>query len=499
MREEIFDFARSEDKDANSPEKMAKLKELHLAKAKRNGASDEALAAIDDYYAEMGERIRRVEQDRLAAEPSHLTDLLNFAERAWRRPLTDAEQDELRGFYRSLRDGDELTHEEALRDTLASVLLSPNFCYRCDLAADGAGPQRLSDYALASRLSYFLWSSLPDEELLARAAAGDLHEPEVLLGQTRRMLRHEKIRGLAVEFGGNWLDFRRFEEHSSVDRERFPQFTPELRQAMFEEPVRFLVDVLQNNRPVLELLQAEHTFVNPVLARHYGMPDSRGQSDADWVRVENAGEFGRGGLLPMAVFQTKNSPGLRTSPVKRGYWVVRRLLGEHIPPPPPTVPELPKDEAQLGELTLPQLLARHRSDKACSGCHQRFDAIGLAFEGYGPIGERRTLDLGGKPVQTSAEFPDGGVGQGLAGLRRYLRERREDEFVDNLCRKLLSYALGRGLLLSDEQLIAAMKTRLAADDHKIQNAVEAIVLSKQFQYQRGNDLPQPPSEGPRHE
>src|SRR5262249_41706046 len=155
----------------------------------------------------------------------------------------------------------------------------------------------------------------------------------------------------------------------------------------------------------------------------------------DWVKVEDARPFGRGGLLPMSVFLTKNSPGLRTSPVKRGYWVVRRMLGEHIPAPPPEVPELPKDEAKLGERTLPQLLAQHRSHKACAGCHQRFDSLGLAFEAYGPIGERRTLDLGGRPVDARATFPDGSYGTGVDGLRRYLVEKRKDEFVDNLCRK----------------------------------------------------------------
>src|SRR5262249_6859564 len=156
--------------------------------------------------------------------------------------------------------------------------------------------------------------------------------------------------------------------------------------------------------------------------------------------IEDAHPYGRGGLLPMAVFLTKNAPGLRTSPVKRGYWVVRRVLGEQIPPPPPTVPELPKDEANLGELTLPQLLARHRQDPACAGCNRPFDSVGLVFEDYGPIGERRSKDLGGKPVQTGATFPDGKEREGLAGLREYLRERRQDDFVDNLCKKLLSYA-----------------------------------------------------------
>src|SRR5205085_11048640 len=160
-----------------------------------------------------------------------------------------------------------------------------------------------------------------------------------------------------------------------------------------------------------------------------------------WVQVDEAHRYGRGGLLPMAVFLTRNSPGLRTSPVKRGYWVARRMLGEHIPAPPPEVPELPKDEAKLGEQTLPQLLARHREHKACAGCHQRFDSIGLAFEGYGPIGERRTRDLGGRPVETKATFPDGSDRTGLDGLRHYLGTKRQDEFVDNLCRKLFAYAL----------------------------------------------------------
>ena len=219
----------------------------------------------------------------------------------------------------------------------------------------------MSDHALASRLSYFLWSSMPDEELLAHADADDLHEPAVLVAQARRMLRDPRVRGLATEFAGQWLAFRRFEEHNGVDRERFAGFTNELRQAMYEEPVRFFVDLAGRDGSVLDLLDADHTFVNPILAKHYGMPDLGASVGPDeWVRVDGARRYGRGGLLPMAVFLTANSPGLRTSPVKRGYWVVRRVLGEHIPAPPPEVPELPKDEAKTGELSLPQLLARHR-------------------------------------------------------------------------------------------------------------------------------------------
>ena len=159
------------------------------------------------------------------------------------------------------------------------------------------------------------------------------------------MLKDERVRGLATEFAGNWLDFRRFENHNSVDRERFPSFTNDLREAMFEEPVRFFVDLIRNDRSVLDLLYGNYTFVNPVLAKHYGMPEVERRAD-HWVRVDDAGRYGRGGLLPMSVFLTQNSPGLRTSPVKRGYWVVRRVLGEVIPPPPPVVPELPEDEAK---------------------------------------------------------------------------------------------------------------------------------------------------------
>ena len=382
-----------------------------------------------------------------------------------------------------MREKDGLSHEDAVHDTIVSVLMSPHFCYRVDLPGAGSGVRPLSDYDLASRLSYFLWASMPDAELMARAAAGDLHRPEVLVKQARRMLRDDRVRGLATEFGGNWLDFRRFEEHNSVDRTRFKTFNDELRRSMFEEPVRFFIDLVRNDRSVREFLDAKYTFVNPSLARHYGMPEPKLGKDG-WVRVDDARAYGRGGLLPMAVFLTKNSPGLRTSPVKRGYWVVRRLLGENIPAPPANVPELPDDEAKLGEVTLRQALARHRADKSCAGCHARFDAIGLAYEGYGPVGEFRTKDLGGRPVETRATFPGGGEGTGLDGLRAYVVERRGEEFIDNLCRKLLAYALGRSLLPSDDETIEIMHTRLAADGDRFGSLVESIVTSPQFRNRR---------------
>jgi hypothetical protein len=498
MQGEEFDFARSEDKDSTSETKIKQLAEAYLAKARRNGGTGAAIEAIEDYFKNISTDIRQVEQTRLAAELKQLQVLKLFAERAERHPLSSVEKDDLLAFYRTLRERDGLDHEEAIRDTVVSLLMSPSFCYRVDLTQSSVAASRksaatlkwkaepLSDYALASRLSYFLWSSMPDAELLARAKAGELHRPRMLLAQTRRMLQDERVRRLAIEFGGNWLDFRRFEEHNAVDRERFKTFSNELRLAMFEEPIRFFVDVIHRDRSVLDFLNASDTFVNPVLARHYGMVDLDFRSD-EWRRVENASRYERGGLLPMAVFLTKNAPGLRTSPVKRGYWVVRRLLGEQIPPPPPKVPELPSDEKDLGELTLREVLARHREDKSCASCHARFDGLGLVFEGYGPIGERRLYDLGGRPVDTRASFPGGSEGTGIDGLRRYVNEHRQQDFLDNFCRKLLAYALGRTLLLSDDVIIDTMLAKLAANHNRFSSLVETIVGSPQFLTRRIHD------------
>ena len=489
MRSPEFDFARAEDKAAASSEMIRRLGEVYRAKAARSKASDEALGAIDVFFVEIDDQIRRVEADRLAAEPIHVRGLQDLAQRAFRRPLSAEERDGIAAFYADLRKVDGLGHEDAVRDSLVGILMSPHFCYRVDPAeSTGEGPTRpLTGHGLASRLSYFLWSSLPDDELLALAGSGELKRPEVLATQARRMLLDPRARALGTEFLGNWLDFRRFEGHNSVDRGRFPSFDDTLRRSMFEEPVRFFLDVVRQDRSILTLLDADHSFVNPSLARHYGMPPLEGGPDA-WSRVEGARSYGRGGLPSMAVFLTQNSPGLRTSPVKRGYWVARRLLGEDIPAPPANVPDLPVDEAKA-ERTLRQSLEIHRADAACAGCHVRFDPIGLAFEGYGPIGELRERDLGGHPVDTRADFPGGFAGEGLAGLRAYLKSRRQADFVDTFCRKLLAYGLGRGLKASDDATLEAMHARLSADDHRFGGLVEAIVTSPQFRYKRVDGSP----------
>ncbi|MFM7189031.1 MAG: DUF1592 domain-containing protein [Armatimonadota bacterium] len=515
-RDAEFNFAKSEDRKCASSASIVKFKELYLAKAKRKNATPETLAAYAAYFDRSTAAIEREDQARKDAEPLHRKALIDFAAKAWRRPLTAAEVKDLQTTYASLTAKDGLSHEDAIRDSIIRILLSPNFLYRVDLDADletialgnnaftlasnisqqlkyapKQSQKPLTDYALASKLSYFLWSSMPDAELMKLAAAGKLHEPAVLAAQTKRMVKDPRIKALAVEFGGNWLDIRRFEEHSAVDRERFPSFDDNLRQAMFDEPVRFIMDGLQSNNSVLDWLYGKHTFVNGPLAKHYGMDDIKlnGQNLNDpnqWVRIDDAQRWNRGGILTMATFLTKNASGLRTSPVRRGYWVVKRVLGEYIPPPPAVVPELPKDEKALGDRTLRQALSQHRDNPACSGCHARFDSYGLVFEGFGPIGELRKFDQGGKPVDTAAPFPGGIEKSGVAGLQEYIKGKRQQDFLDTFGRKLTTYALGRTLQPSDDNLLANIQTRLRTTDYKIGSMIEAIVTSRQFRYRRAS-------------
>jgi len=477
---------RPPDKAVTDPAVIFGLMDDFVAKALADPRNDPgAPEAIRYHFNRINDTLRALERMHAEAEPHHLEALLRFAARAYRRPLTRSEVEDIRKYYDGLRNTEGLTHEEAMRESIVSVLMSPKFSYRIDLTdsqpaptSSSAASRPLAAYAVASRLSYFLWASMPDDELLAVAATGKLLKPDVLIEQTKRLLKDPKARGLALEFGGNWLDFRRFEEHNAVDRARFPNFTNDLRQAMFEEPVRVIEDVVRNDRSVLDLLYGDYTFVNPVLAKHYGMPGVAGGND-HWVRVDDARQYARGSLLTMSVFLTQNAPGLRTSPVKRGYWVVRRLLGETIPPPPPSVPQLPNDEAKL-DLPLRDVLAQHRTNPVCATCHARFDSFGLAFENYGPIGERRTVDLAGHAVEANAVFPNGTKGAGYEGVQTFIREYRQKDFLENISRKLLAYGLGRSLLLSDDPTVERMTTQLRADKSRFSALVVNIVTSPQF-------------------
>lgn len=476
------------DKAVDDPAVIFEIRDAYLAKASVADPRNDPMArtAIEYHFQWINDTLRRVQRMRISAESSHVEALIRFAARAYRRPLTTAEQQGFRAYYRTLRQTNGLTNEEAIRDLIVSVLISPNFCYRLDLGGETtrsiakqtapliATDRPLSNSSLASRLSYFLWSSMPDRQLLA----ANLQDPAVLTAQTRRMLKDPRANGLALEFGGNWLDFRRFQQHNAVDRERFPVFTNDLREAMFQEPVHVLDDLIRNNRSVLDLIYGNYTFVNPVLAKHYGMPVPTGGEDS-WTRMDGADRYGRGSLLTMATFLTQNAPGLRTSPVKRGYWVVRRVLGEIVPPPPPSVPELPKDEAAM-DLPLRDVLALHRQHPACASCHARFDTFGLALENFGPVGERREKDLADRPIETEALLPGGIKASGVAGIQTYIREHRQNDYLDNLCRKLLSFALSRSLLVSDELLLQRMRSQLATNGYRFGSLVENIVTSRQF-------------------
>ncbi|MGB8538321.1 MAG: DUF1592 domain-containing protein [Acidobacteriaceae bacterium] len=487
---------------------IVKMRDVYLAKAAADPTNDPVAAeAIRDHFDKINATLRSLEKERADAEPRQLQDLLQFAQRAYRRPLTSAERTDLLAYYHQDRTQNQSSHEEALRDVITSVLMEPDFLYRLDmqnapqtaavtkshaavLKTSSAVPSEpLSSYALASRLSYFLWASMPDEELLRHAAANDLQKPAVLLAQAHRMMKDPRVRGLATEFTGNYLAFRLFESNNAVDRERFPQFNNDLREAMFQEPIRYVEDTIQNNRSVLDLLYGDYTFVNPILAKHYGIPGVVGDPN-HWVRIDDAHKYGRGGILPMAVFMTQNSPGLRTSPVKRGNWVVQKVLGIRVPPPPPVVPELPSDESK-SDLPVRDMLARHRANPFCAACHQRFDSFGLAYEGYGPIGDVRTKDLAGRPVDTAVTYPGDINGVGFQGLQNFIRDHRQPEFINNLCRKLLTYALDRSLQLSDEALVDTMQTNLAAQGDGFDALVETIVLSPQFRNKR---TPPPPTQ-----
>jgi Protein of unknown function (DUF1592)/Protein of unknown function (DUF1588)/Protein of unknown function (DUF1587)/Protein of unknown function (DUF1585)/Protein of unknown function (DUF1595) len=504
--------ARPTDHAVTDTEVIFRMRDVYLAKAAADPTNDPAAAeAIRDHFNQLNVTLRSLEKQHAEAEPRQLEAALQFAARAYRRPLTPAESADLQAYYHQARTQSQSSHEEALHDVLTSVLMEPDFLYRLDISepqtasaakakshavvlktstAVPPGPpsEPLSSYALASRLSYFLWASMPDEELLRHAAANDLQKPAVLLAQTRRMMKDSRLSGLATEFTGNWLNFRLFENNNAVDRTRFPQFNNDLREAMFQEPIHYVEDTIQNNRSVLDLIYGNYTFVNPVLAKHYGIPGVQGDLN-HWVRIDDAARYGRGGLLPMSVFMTQNSPGLRTSPVKRGNWVVQKVLGIRVPPPPPVVPELQSDESK-SDLPVRDMLARHRSNPFCAACHQRFDSFGLAYEGYGPIGDVRTKDLAGRPVDTAVTYPGGINGVGFDGLRDFIRDHRQDQFINNLCRKLLSYSLNRTLQLSDEALVDTMQTNLAAHGYGFDSMVETIVMSPQFRNKR---IPAPPA------
>lgn len=430
----------------------------------------------------VAKNVAALQQRLVATEPAHLESLVEFAGRAYRRPLSIDEKQGLRAFYHSLRN-DDLEHEEAFRLTLARVLAAPAFLYRAEepVAGDQQGP--VSPWEQATRLSYFLWASTPDAVLSRAAAAGDLGDPDKLVSQAMRMLEDERTRRLAIQFACQWLHVRGFDHFDEKNERLYPEFAS-LRGSMYEETVRFFADLMQNNGSLLSILDADHTFVNADLAEFYGLPGSELPA---WRRVEKLQRHGRGGILGMASVLAKQSGASRTSPILRGNWVSETLLGEKLPNPPDGVPQLPGTVPQ--GLSERELIERHSSQPACAKCHARIDPFGFALESFDAIGRLRADG----ESDTRTELVDGTQLEGIEGLRRYLMHDRRETFVRNFCRKLLGYALGRGVRLSDEPLLDEMMVRLEAEDYRFHTAIECIVRSSQFREIRGQDKEQPQS------
>jgi len=487
MKHPDFDSIREEDPELPTEAVLKRFQEIYLRRSnvKATGAELEnhpVTIFFGDIRNGLSERRKLLNK----ASDYYLRDLEDFARRAYRRPLQEKELKELRDFYAQSCKNSELGIEQAVGLSIIRILVSPHFNYHLTSQKMGATVARLSGFELASRLSYFLWSSGPDDELLRVAAEGKLQQEETLRQQARRMIRDPRFARFSQEFFGQWLGYRDFLSTEAVNRQVFPVFEDGLKQAMFEEPTRLATYLLQENRPITELLNSDKTFVNARLAKHYGMA-FQGKPDS-WEMVEGLHQSGRGGLLGMSVFLTKNSQPQRTSPVKRGFWVVSKLLGEHIPPPPPDVAVLPAKETDTQGKTIRELLVLHTEDNRCARCHVRFDSIGLAMEGFDPIGKRRIKDLAGRAIDDTVPTPGGGQTRGVSEFSKYLAASRGSEFTKNYCRKLLGYALGRSLQLSDHSLLEKMQSELDNSENRSMGVFEAIVTSPQFLNQRSRDF-----------
>jgi len=413
---------------------------------------DASPAAFEPTRAPIREAAAAFRERGKAAEAAQRRAVVDLAGRAWRRPLTAAERADVAAL--------------PPRTMLVRVLTSPHFLYRAEAVPEETGP--VGDHELATRLSYFLWSSLPDAELRELADAGALRDPDVLAAQARRMLCDGKVRRLATEFGCQWLHVRDVATLDEKSERHFPEFAT-LRGDMQEEVVRFFVDFFANDRDMLSLVDADHTFVNGALARHYGLA----VEGDDWRRVDGLRAAGRGGVLGFAATLARHSGASRTSAILRGTWLSETVLGERLPKPPKDVPVLPEEPpAGLSER---QLIERHSADPRCAGCHRRIDPFGFALEGFDAIGRARAAD-------TTTTLPDGTAIDGVAGLRDYLATQRRDDVLRQFSRKLLGYALGRSVRLSDEPLLDAM---VSAEGHRAADLVELVVRSPQFRSIRG--------------
>ena len=402
--------------------------------------------------------------------------LEQFTARAWRRPVSEGELAKLMRFVEMAeREGD--SFEQGVQLAIKAVLVSPQFLFRVE--RDPAGATRaLNGWELASRLSYFLWSSMPDALLFAAAADGSLLQPEGLAAQVRRMLADPKAAALADNFAGQWLELRNLDT-LSPDPQRFPEWDADLREAMRRETLLFFSTLLAEDRPLLDLTDGKFTFVNERLAKHYGIPNIAGRK---FQRVELDGAQ-RSGVITQASVLTVTSYPTRTSPVQRGLWVLENFLATPPPAPPANVP--PLDEAKIGTaMSLRQQLESHRADPGCAVCHSKMDPVGFGLENYDAVGAWRSHD-GKFPVDSVGTLPGGRAFTTPAEMKAMLRADGAT-FTESITEKLLTYALGRGLESPDRPAVRAIARKVEADGHKLTALVREIVLSPQFRQRRGD-------------
>ena len=412
---------------------------------------------------------------RAQEEASAKKILATLMRRAYRRPVTDVDLQGPLTLYRKARiDGD---FDAGIEMALSRVLVSPEFLFRVEPDPAGLAPNtpyRISDTALATRLSFFLWSSIPDDELLDAAVAGTLRQPAVLERQVRRMLADPRSRSLVSNFAEQWLHLRNLDA-MTPDMRLFPDFDDNLRRAFRQETELFVASVLGEDRSALDLLKANYTFVNERLAKHYGIPNVYGDR---FRRVTVAGDTWRGGLLRQGSVLTVTSYATRTSPVIRGKWVLDNILGVPPPPPPPNVPAL-KDNTVNGGLSGRARLAEHRSNAVCAGCHNLIDPVGLSLEKFDAVGRRRTME-DARPVDASGGLPDGSEFADVDGLEAALL-RRPELFVSTLTEKLMTYALGRGVEYYDAPATRAIVRNAKAQNYRMSSIILGVVKSYPFQ------------------
>ena len=401
----------------------------------------------------------------------------HFAPRAFRRPVEADELERLMLLYDRSRQKKQ-TFEAGVKASITAMLVSPNFLFRVEADQDHAGSYRISDYELASRLSYFLWSSMPDEDLFRLAGEGRLHEPNILEQQVARMIRDPKSQVFTESFASQWLRVRELKTAAQPDPHRFPNYTPQLRDAMYREVVEFFDSVIRDDASLLNLLSSDYTFANSKLAKLYGLEGVEGEQ----LQRVKLSDGKRGGLLGMAAVLTLTSYPLRTSPVLRGKWVLEEILGTPPPPPPPLVKSLPQDDSPVDGLSLRQRLEKHREQPECAACHVRMDPLGFGLENFDPIGQWRTK-IGDQPVDASGVLPDGQKFAGPAELKQVLLERKE-EFIRNISRKMLAYALGRGLEYYDTPTVNRITKALASNGYRSSVLIGQIVQSFPFEYRR---------------